>query len=160
FSQDVSISVKNAPLTRVFDLIEKQTDYVFFFDYSLIEKSKKITFRAAKLPLRDVLDACFKDQPFGYDIVDKTIVIKENAPQGIKPIVDVPVFVSYRGKLVGEDTQPLSGAYVIVKGTDKGTQLLKKEQLMLRLNSNLRSRRMASIPFMHTSFLNMQIFQQ
>src|SRR5688500_18283647 len=121
-SQEISLSVRNASLTRVFDLIEKQTDYVFFFDYSLIEKSKKITFRAAKLQLRDVLDACFKDQPFGYDIVDKTIVIKENVLQAIKPVVEAPVFVSYRGKVVGEDGEPLPGASVVVKGADRGTQ--------------------------------------
>ncbi|MET0299758.1 MAG: SusC/RagA family TonB-linked outer membrane protein, partial [Flavitalea sp.] len=123
FGQNVSISVKNAPLTKVFSLIEKQTDYVFFFDHSLLDKGKKITYRVSNSQLRSVLDSCFRDQPFSYDIVDKTIVVKERAPE--KTYVapkEISRFQPYTGKVTGADGAGLTGASVVVKGTSKGTQ--------------------------------------
>ncbi|RYG03404.1 MAG: SusC/RagA family TonB-linked outer membrane protein, partial [Chitinophagaceae bacterium] len=123
FGQNVTISVKNAPLTKVFSLIEKQTDYVFFFDYSLLEKGKKITYRVSNLQLRAVLDSCFREQPFSYDIVDKTIVVRERVPE--KTYVapkETNRFQPYTGKVTGPDGIALSGASVVVKGSSKGTQ--------------------------------------
>ena len=122
FSQNISLSVKNAPVTRIFNIIEKQTDYVFFYDYSLIEKAGKITFKTSNTDLRDVLDSCFKDQPFTYDIVDKTIVIKQRLSQSTKPNIVAPQFIPYSGKVVNQEGEALSGPSVVVKGTNKGTQ--------------------------------------
>jgi hypothetical protein len=76
FGQKISVKVNDAPLAQVFTLIEKQSEYVFFFDQSLIEKAQKVTLYASNKPLKDVLDACFKDQPLTYSIVGTTIVIK------------------------------------------------------------------------------------
>jgi TonB-linked SusC/RagA family outer membrane protein len=123
YAQNINLSVKNAPLIKVFNLIEKQTDFVFFFDYSLLEKAKKITIRASNSKLKDVLDSCFHDQPFGYDIVDKTIVIKEKPLLLISPGLALSTnYAPYSGRVVNEQGEGLSGASVIIKGSDKGTQ--------------------------------------
>ncbi len=117
FGQKISVKVNDAPLAQVFAAIERQSEYVFFFDQSLIEKAQKVTLHASNEPLKDVLDACFKDQPFTYSIVGTTIVVKTK---------DVPAaekqspFILIKGRVVNEEQQPLVGASVLVKNGNKG----------------------------------------
>lgn len=118
FGQKISVKVNEVPLTQVFTIIEKQTNYVFFFDQALIAKAKKVTLHASNEPLKDVLDACFKDQPFTYSIVGTTIVVRvQEAPAAE---IRSP-FVLTKGRVVNEGQQPLVGASVTVKNTSKGT---------------------------------------
>ena len=117
FGQKISVKVNDAPLAQVFTLIERQSEYVFFFDQSLIEKAQKVTLHASNEQLKDVLDACFKDQPFTYSIVGTTIVIKTkevSAEEKQSP------FILVKGRVVNEEQQPLVGASVAVKNGNKG----------------------------------------
>ncbi len=41
FGQTVTVNVEKVPIARVFNIIEKQSDFVFFFDQSLIAKRRK-----------------------------------------------------------------------------------------------------------------------
>lgn len=118
FGQQISVKVNDAPLTQVFSIIEKQSNYVFFFDQALIEKGKKVTLRASNEQLKEVLDACFKDQPFTYSIVGTTIVVKTKAAAAAE---DPSPFILTKGRVVNEAQQPLVGASVTVKKTSKGT---------------------------------------
>lgn len=86
FSQ-ISISEKNAPLNKVFRLIEKQTDYVFFYDYKLLELGKKVDVKVKNATLAQVLEICFKEQSLTYSIIGKTVVIKQRDQA---PISDAP----------------------------------------------------------------------
>lgn len=123
FGQKISFNLKNVPLVRVFNAIERQTDFVFFFDYSLLEKSRKVSFKAEGTSLKEVLDACFRDQPFTYHIVDKTIVIKAKDATPVSGSSDSTVFpIPYKGRVQNDEGQPLEGASVVVKGTKIGTQ--------------------------------------
>ncbi|HKZ65620.1 MAG TPA: TonB-dependent receptor, partial [Chitinophagaceae bacterium] len=117
FGQKISVKVNDAPLAQVFTLIERQSEYVFFFDQSLIEKARKVTLHASEKPLKDVLDDCFKDQPFTYSIVGTTIVIKTKE---ISAAEKQSLFVLVKGRVVNEEQQPLVGASVTVKKGNKG----------------------------------------
>lgn len=122
YSQQISLEEKNASLQKVFKAIEKQTDYVFFFDHKLIQQGRKLTIRTRNLSLQQVLDLCFKDQPFSYSIVKNTIVVK---PREADPQTDreqTPVFIPVKGKVLNEQGQPLAGASVSIKGSGTGTQ--------------------------------------
>ncbi|RYY60665.1 MAG: hypothetical protein EOO05_09110 [Chitinophagaceae bacterium] len=61
-SQTITLSEKNAPLPKVFESIEKQTSYVFFFDADLLAKSKKINLQITNASIEKVLEACFREQ--------------------------------------------------------------------------------------------------
>ena len=54
FGQKISVKVNDAQLAQVFTLIEKQSDYVFFFDQSLIAQAQKVTLHARNEQLKDV----------------------------------------------------------------------------------------------------------
>ena len=76
FGQTISLSEKNAYLSEVFKKIEKQTDYTFAYTGSQLSQAKKVTVEINNGTLEQVLALCFKDQPFTYTIIERTIVVK------------------------------------------------------------------------------------
>lgn len=122
-SQTITLSVKDAPLRTVFKSIEKQTDYDFFFDEELLRTAKRVTVNVNNLPLTQVLDICFKDQPFTYTVSGNTItlvrkklsVINSLQTENGKPLVDI------KGRVLNEKGEPVVGVTIKVKGTDRTT---------------------------------------
>src|ERR1700743_25867 len=77
FSQNVTLSVNNAPLKKVFTEIRKQTGYSFFYNYDLLKNAHEVTLQVKNMPLSDALNLCFEGQPLGYYIQNKTVFIAE-----------------------------------------------------------------------------------
>ena len=81
YAQNISLTEKEAPIERVFGSIEKQSDYLFWYELPLLKTAHPVTVNATDLSITQALDLCLKDQPLMYTIVGKTIVItkkKEN----------------------------------------------------------------------------------
>jgi TonB-linked SusC/RagA family outer membrane protein len=124
-TQTVTISVKDAPLLTVLKAIEKQTDFVFFVNNKELQKTKKVSITANNLPLQQVLDMCFKDQPLTYTITGKWInivprIVKVEKDNKTSYAAPLPQPIDVRGRVVNEKGEPVL-ASVQVKGTDKGT---------------------------------------
>src|ERR1700743_732350 len=77
YSQTVTLSVRNAPLSQVFKEIQQQTGYHFIYEKTMLEKLKNVDITVSHARLETVLELCFARQVFTYSIVDKYIVIKE-----------------------------------------------------------------------------------
>ncbi|WP_164972688.1 TonB-dependent receptor [Lacibacter luteus] len=124
-AQNVSLSEKNVSLQKVFKVIKKQTGYDFWYENQLLAKGEKVTVVANNQPLAEVLDLCFKNQPFTWSIVGKIIVVK---PRDVKPVSEPdplppppPPSVDVKGKVLNEKGEPVSSASVTVKGSNVGT---------------------------------------
>ena len=76
YSQNVTLSVKNASLKKVFAEIRKQTGYEFLYTTSVLKQGHPVDIDVKNASVRSVLDLCYRDQPFGYTIIGKTVVIK------------------------------------------------------------------------------------
>lgn len=124
YSQNVSISEKNVSLEKVFTIIEGQTGYVFFYDYSVLKKSKTVSLRVNNISLEEALALCFKEQPLTYSILNKTIVVKPKQEVNTQSpsVIDVqlPPLINVKGRILNEKGEPVS-ASVLVKGTTVGT---------------------------------------
>lgn len=113
----VTINVKNASLSEVFKVIEKQTTYRFSYRDVVMDSEKNISISEADVSVPFILDRVLKDRNLEYDIVSpKSIVISDkhpNAPakQGSSTITGVVKDV------YGE---PIIGANIIIKGTTIG----------------------------------------
>jgi TonB-dependent starch-binding outer membrane protein SusC len=116
-SQTVSLSEKNAPLIKVMKEIERQTGFAFFYKSQWLTQARKVTIQAEKMPLQQALDLCFKDQPFTYVISGKNISIE---PKEAEKAVEKPV-INISGKITDKEGNPLVGANVKLKGSNKGT---------------------------------------
>lgn len=125
-AQRVTLNVKNASLIEVFDEIRKQSDVDFVYRTTQIKQAKVINIQVRRMPLEEVLDLIFKEQPLAYSIQNKTIVVKEKAstlPSG----KDKPEAAnngvqqqSVTGLVRDSLGNALPGVSVLIKGTNRG----------------------------------------
>lgn len=115
----ISISEKNAPLNRVFKAIEKQSEYVFFYDTRWLLQAKTVSIKIKNATLAEVLDACFKEQPLTYSIIGMTIVVKPKdelkMPAAATPAPEQQV-TPVTGTITDDNGKPLAGATIRGKG--------------------------------------------
>src|SRR5690606_5594763 len=74
FSQEVSISVKNASIEKVLQEIRKQSGYTFCYNARYLKKAEPVTMKVEKASLEEALESCFSGQPFTYEIIGNAIV--------------------------------------------------------------------------------------
>ncbi|MCO5287226.1 MAG: SusC/RagA family TonB-linked outer membrane protein, partial [Chitinophagaceae bacterium] len=124
--QNVSISGKNISLEKVFKIIKKQSEYVFFYDVDLLKKANPVTIDVTNQPVETVLKQVFHDQPFTWSVQNKTITVVSK-PRAIslfdslKGDADMPVTIEVQGVVTDENGKPLEGVSVVIKGTNMGT---------------------------------------
>ncbi len=120
FSQNVTLSGDHMPLKKIFDKLEKQTGYTFFFNKELLNLSQPVTVHLKDLPLADALKICFEHQPLGYSIQNKTIFIREELPVvgNADPKLQAKTIT---GTVTDSSGNPLEGVSVQIKGASKGT---------------------------------------
>ncbi len=119
YTQVVTLHKKNALLTEVFKDIRQQTGYDFFYELTWLEKAKPVNINVNNIPLADALNLCFKDQPLTYTITGTTIVLKPKSTQ----LTEFAAATGFdvRGIVLDDNSAPLQGVNVMVKGTDKIT---------------------------------------
>jgi TonB-linked SusC/RagA family outer membrane protein len=117
FSQTITLSTNNAAIEKVFNAIEKQSGYYFFYRYNDIKLAKPVTVALKNASLDEALQQCFKNEPFTYTIENKTIIVnkKDAAASNTAP---APITVT--GQVVDKQNQPLPGVNVKIKGTNIG----------------------------------------
>jgi hypothetical protein len=72
-AQSISISQRNTSLEKVFKEIHRKTGYQFFYQDELLRQAKKFDIEVKDASIEQVLEACFKDQPLNFTIVEKAI---------------------------------------------------------------------------------------
>ncbi|HTL08297.1 MAG TPA: TonB-dependent receptor [Chitinophagaceae bacterium] len=117
----LSISERNSSLEKIFKVIERQSGYVFFYDYALLKQAKTVSIKTKNASLTEVLDLCFKEQPLSYAIVGKTVVVKSKELAATAPtevaVLEIPVTGTVTDAATGN---PLTGASVNIKGSSNG----------------------------------------
>lgn len=124
-TQQINLSEQHISLDKVFKKITDQTGYLFVYRDEWLKQTKTVNISVHNAGLKDVLDICFRDQPFTYEIIDKMIVLKEKPAQTQATIymTDHPLQDGeVRGRVVDTTGAPLAGATIRIKGTTKGTQ--------------------------------------
>lgn len=129
FSQTVTISRKDAPLEKVLADIKKQTGYNLVYANGIFKNASDVTINVKNASVDEALAICFKDQPLSYSIIEKIIVVKLRAVR--RETNDLAAFININGYVVNEKAQPVAGASVNVKGTNKGVSTDEKGAFML-----------------------------
>src|ERR1700744_1728774 len=73
-AQKISLSERNAPLSKVFDEISNQTGYDFAYTSKALEDTKSISIDVKNEELKNVLDKIFAGQTVTYSIENKLIL--------------------------------------------------------------------------------------
>jgi TonB-linked SusC/RagA family outer membrane protein len=122
FSQLVTLKVKNTPLKEVLAAVKKQTGYSFFYNAELLSDAKPVTLDVKNASLAEVLKATFSGQTLQYVVENKTVFISRSAvtpASGSKQVQELLVFDPVKIRVTSEDEQPLSGATVTIKKSNK-----------------------------------------
>ncbi|MFT3949842.1 MAG: TonB-dependent receptor [Agriterribacter sp.] len=131
YSQQITFSGKKVPLEKIFSLIEEQTDYVVFYNYSAIRGAKSVTVKANALPLEQFLQECFKEQPFKFTVEGKTILIarKDSVNHPSPDALEKTLATEVNGRVLDEEGNPLEGVSVIAKqgNTEIASGITNKE---------------------------------
>ncbi|MGZ3874508.1 MAG: TonB-dependent receptor [Mucilaginibacter sp.] len=122
-AQTVTLSVKKAPLSQVISEIKRQTDFDFLYNNSTVEGARPITVNVKDMNLSDLLNLCFKDQPFDYRVTNKIILLvrKEQLRPENKPLVTAQQAQKLTGTVTDAVTgETLPGVGIRVDGTSIG----------------------------------------
>ncbi|NML38858.1 SusC/RagA family TonB-linked outer membrane protein [Chitinophaga sp. G-6-1-13] len=116
----VTLSFKDAPVSKVFKGIEKQTGLVFMYNTNQIQDNYRVSIYVKKALLNDVLKDILSTKGITWEFRTKTIVLKPeraSAPVSAAP-ADSGSVIS--GVIRDQNGAPLPGAFIIVKSTQKG----------------------------------------
>ncbi|MEO7314317.1 MAG: carboxypeptidase-like regulatory domain-containing protein, partial [Ginsengibacter sp.] len=132
YGQKVSLSVKNESLGKVFKKIENQTGYHFYYKVELLDKAKDVSVNMKNSALENVLLYILKDEPLKYSIVNRNIIISEKTE--VLTLSDPQNII--KGKVSDESGNPIQGATVTLKGTEKATATNEKGEFTLTISEN------------------------
>ncbi len=117
-TKSFSLDLKNVNLLEVFNAIESQSDMNVAYDISIIDLQKKLDVYVDGESVETVLDKALENSSLSYKILNRYIIIKENA--GMTPKTSQQT-KSITGNVTDDSEQPLPGVSIVVKGTTTGT---------------------------------------
>lgn len=111
--QNLTLAVKDASLESVFLQVKKQSDYRFIFAREELKGANPVTFSVNDAGINVVLQYCFQNQPLGYTIDGRYIIVKRKLPAS--DTTKQPLRVT--GIILSESGEPIAGATITIRGT-------------------------------------------
>ncbi|ETN96431.1 TonB-dependent receptor [Zhouia amylolytica] len=119
----LSLSFKNQSLGVVFNEIERQTEYNFFYDSEEIDLKKKISLNFSEKTIKEIVAVLLNDINLSYRFIDKQIIVYRRTSESkgkIKGDSRQEQESILKGKVLNENGVPLPGATILEKGTTNG----------------------------------------
>lgn len=118
------MSEDRTDLVRIFELIEKETEYTVVYRDEWLHRSKPFSLHVKNISLEELLNRSFEKQPLTYALVNKTIVVRPRSMRPADPPAQTGTLLQevLRGvvKEAGSGA-PLPGVSIVVKGSTVGT---------------------------------------
>lgn len=114
FAQNVNISVSQQTIGKAIDILQQQTGYLFFYEKDLLKDAPRVSLTVKNRPLKETLDLLFKNQPFKYEIVGKTIVVKKRDGKQMPANRQLQEKFAVNGTVTNDEGAALAGASVKV----------------------------------------------
>ena len=121
YAQKTTLNLKmtNASIIDVFEKIESQSEFRFFFDNSQVDLKHNVSIDMTDRKIEDVLNDIFKSTNITYEVLDRHILITN---KGTAPLTLAQTDGRVSGKVTNSgDQESLPGVTVMVKGTTIGT---------------------------------------
>ncbi|MFC7524500.1 TonB-dependent receptor [Parapedobacter sp. GCM10030251] len=126
YSQTITMNTKQTSLERIFQAVERQTGYVILYNYKELQRAKPVTISASNQEITKFLDRLFADQPFTYNIEDKTILVNRITRPKPKQVALNEMTLEPQSELTGSvkdaTGSPLEGVTVSIRGTRIATK--------------------------------------
>jgi len=125
-SARLNLKMKNTRIADVFDAIEQQSEFYFFYNRDYFDDNKKVDVNFKGEKIETVLDELFNGESVTYEIADRNILIRINKDSGISQQQEQQQEQqqqpkTIQGKVTNEQGESLPGVSIIIKGTTIGT---------------------------------------
>ncbi|RZK58827.1 MAG: SusC/RagA family TonB-linked outer membrane protein, partial [Pedobacter sp.] len=136
YSQNITLSVRNADLQNVFKEVNKQSGYLFFYTGKINISQKKVSVVLKSATIKQALDEILKDQALTYTIINNTVVLQNSAesPKGIESIVKP---IPLTGRVVDALTKNGIGGVNIYQKDNKTNRSITSSNGDFKINANV-----------------------
>ena len=114
-SQGISLTVQDASLSQVFELVQRQSPYRFVYATEDIAAAKKVTLSVSQISIGALLEKLFSNQPLAYQLQGELITVSRKPAS---PAI-VPAGITVNGKVVDENGVGLPAVSIAIKGETK-----------------------------------------
>lgn len=142
----LNIKVENASLQQVFQTIQEQSEFDFFYKNDQIPADAKISINSKNETIEVILDRILNGTGLSYHVLDRDIVITSKEMSQADALNQQLRNVT--GKVTDASGGPLPGVSVVAKGTSKGT--------ITDSNGNYSLTNVASNAILQFSFIGMK----
>lgn len=110
----ITLDLKNVTIEQVFQAIEAQTEFSFFYDENEINSGKHISLNVKNANITSVLDKVLADKNLAYRIVDRHIVLyKPENRNAVGPQRAQSQRITVKGVVTDENDLPIIGATIL-----------------------------------------------
>jgi len=120
-SARVTLKMEDKTYAEVFDTIEQQTGYFFFYNHDQFDDSQRISVNVNGKSINQVLSTLFQGKPVSFELKDKNILLKKKSSVATSSQKQAGKGRTLVGIVVDQSGEPLPGVTVSVKGTTRGT---------------------------------------
>jgi len=140
-AQNVTLSVKNAPIQKVFLEIYKQTGFQVVYKDVLLDPIGKLTLDVKDKPVEELLSQCFSNLPVTFTVVDKMITVNPKKRAEIITSNEINIeesqpIIVIKGKVTNNKGETLPGVSIVVKGSTRGISTNEKGEYELQVFNN------------------------
>lgn len=120
-STKLTLDMKNAKLSELFDEIENSSEFRFFYDSNEIDLTREVSIHTDKSTIADILTEAFAGTEYSYVLIDRHIII-QNKGKDVEYYTDTEMPQNeVQGVVTSGTGEPIPGVTVLVKGTNNGT---------------------------------------
>ncbi len=123
FSQTgkIDLNVNKATLVDVFQQIEEESNYRFFYDNAQVDLTKEVSVHYENKNIADLLNELFSGTDLTYEMMDNLILVKSKSESNKRVFISDAKQNQVSGSVSDSNGSPLPGVTVVVKGTTNGT---------------------------------------
>ncbi len=115
----ISISMKDGSVREAVERLQKEYKYSFTISTDEVNINKTISVDIKDAPMQKVLEQIFKGQDVDYRVEGRNVIVKGRpAPKASAPAKPQPL--TFSGIIIDENSLPIPGAAVLIKGTSHG----------------------------------------
>lgn len=121
----LSLKLKNTTLKNLFSEIEKNSEYIFFYNDNAVDLNKKVSISADNETIEQILNESLKGSSTKYKIVDRQVVLYSSKDAVSEKSLNFNAVTQQQKRIQGNvkdrTGEALIGVSVIVEGTTIGT---------------------------------------
>lgn len=111
----IKLTRQTASLQAIFNQVEQQTGLITMFSNDIVDAEKEVTIKKKEISIDELYTTILSGTKLGYEIKGKYILIVQK-----KEVVPVKVIVTYSGKVMDTNNEPLIGVSIACTEGGKG----------------------------------------